>query len=212
MFTNYTVASNHILAYKDKPVRAVKTPNVGGSMSVRRFLLMHFTAGRNAESSINWLCNPSSKVSAHLVIARSGEVIQLAPFNVITWHAGRSQWKWNGELYQGLNSCSIGIEFDNYGRLSRKNGQWVTWFGAPVPDKEVAESVHKHGGPKSGWHTYTDDQISSGMEVAAALIKRYNLDEVIGHDDVSPGRKDDPGPLFPMARFKSLHSLIRKKA
>jgi N-acetylmuramoyl-L-alanine amidase len=34
-------------------------------------------------------------------------------------------------------------------------------------------------------------------------VGRYNLRDVIGHDDISPGRKSDPGPAFPMDSFRS---------
>ena len=35
------------------------------------------------------------------------------------------------------------------------------------------------------------------------LTTRYNLRDVVGHDDVSPGRKSDPGPAFPISSFRA---------
>ena len=90
------------------------TPNIGGPIEPR-YLVYHFTAGRNAKSAVSWLCNRRAKASAHLVVARDGGITQLAPFNIKNWHAGRSHW--NG--LEGLNSYSIGIEMDNAGRLTR---------------------------------------------------------------------------------------------
>lgn len=40
-------------------------------------------------------------------------------------------------------------------------------------------------------------QFQACVEVAKALVARYKLDDVIGHDDIAPDRKNDPGPAFP---------------
>lgn len=48
------------------------------------------------------------KVSSHILIKRSGEIIQFVPFNERAWHAGQSN-------YKGRSSCnnfSIGIELE----------------------------------------------------------------------------------------------------
>ena len=90
----------------------VETRNKGGDLAPR-YLVFHYTVGKSATSSINWLTNPESKASAHLVLARDGTITQLAPFNVKTWHAGVSHW----DGLSGLDSSSIGIEMDNAGPL-----------------------------------------------------------------------------------------------
>ena len=52
-----------------------------------------------------------------------------------------------------------------------------------------------------GYHTekYTNDQYESLVEVSKALIKNYrdlNKDNIVGHSDISPDRKEDPGKYF----------------
>ena len=49
-----------------------------------------------------------SKVSAHLLIRRNGELLQFVPFNKRAWHAGESNY--NGK--SRANDFSIGIELE----------------------------------------------------------------------------------------------------
>ena len=55
-------------------------------------VVLHSTDGANAMSSAHYLARNDTSVSAHLVVARSGRVIQLLPFNVRAWHAGMSEF------------------------------------------------------------------------------------------------------------------------
>ena len=50
----------------------MRTSRTGGStMTLRRFLVIHFTDGATAESSISWWRNPDARgASAHIVIDR----------------------------------------------------------------------------------------------------------------------------------------------
>lgn len=193
---------NHRLVNDDgTPVRFVKTPNVGGPVDPR-YLVMHYTAGRDAAESIAWMANPAAKASAHVVIARDGAVTQMVPFDRVAWHAGKSRW----EGLNGLNAFSLGIELDNAGILTRSgDGKWKAWFGGSFKDADVTQAVHKDeaaAGTVRGWHEYTDAQLEAAAEVATALVAHYGIGSVIGHDDIAPGRKQDPGPLFPMGSFR----------
>ncbi len=144
-----------------------------GGMLKAKYLVMHFTAGSNAGSSTAWLRSPKSKASAHVVIGRDGTVIQLVPFNKVAWHAGLSRW----ESLVGMNQYSIGIELDNAGR------------------------VYKRADGK--WQTYSSVQLEVARDVAALIMAEYKLVDVVGHDDIAPGRKNDPGPAFPTESFRS---------
>lgn len=176
------------------------TPNVGGAL-VPRYLVMHYTAGSSAASSIASLCTqkPQGNASAHIVLARDGAITQLAPFNVVTWHAGVSQW--NGIV--GLNSASIGIEMDNAGPMSVVGDKFIAWFGREYPKSDVLMAAHKHGGPVRPWHAYTAVQIERALELADLLVAQYGLVDILGHDDIARGRKQDPGPAFPLASIAS---------
>lgn len=160
-------------------------------MNVRRFLVIHFTAGASAMSSVDFWRTPDAKgASAHLVIDRDGTIIQCRPFNRTCGHAGKSSWKG----FTGLNSCSIGIELANGG------SSYPTKFSKLPP---LFNTRHKNGGPPVEWETYTREQLAACEAVSKALVARYSLDDVIGHDDIAPDRKTDPGPAFPMGKLRA---------
>ncbi|MGR5546652.1 N-acetylmuramoyl-L-alanine amidase [Vibrio sp. PNB22_2_2] len=189
------IKAHKLFRTDDSQVPFKRSPNQSSGAIQPRYLVMHYTAGSSAESSISWLTNPLAKASAHLVIGRDGAITQLVAFNRKAWHAGRSQWKG----VKGLNSHSIGIELDNPGLLQGSAGNWRTTWGRPVPDNEVL--VDSNG---SGWHVYTEQQLEVARNVSLTLVRHYELEEIIGHKDIAPTRKNDPGPAFPMSTFQSL--------
>ncbi|GAC1629260.1 MAG: hypothetical protein NVS9B10_20200 [Nevskia sp.] len=175
------------------------SPNQSGSLSAI-FLVMHYTAGTSMAAAVSWLKNPAAKASAHLVIGRDGAVVQLVPFNRRAWHAGVSKW---GNL-EGMNQYSIGIELVNAGKLVRRaDGQWITWSKEIIQAADVTIARHKDELSDAGWHEYTDVQIQIALNIATALNASYGFTDILGHDDISPHRKTDPGPLFPMNSFRS---------
>lgn len=176
---------------------AIRKPISGGSeMRVRRFLIMHFTAGATALSSINfWKTSEAKGANAHIVIDRDGTIYQCRPFNRTAGHAGKSFWRDpnTGKGYENLNSCSIGIEFANGG------DSFPTRFSS-LP---ATRAKHKNGGPMTDWETYPKAQIDAGSALSKLLVERYNLDDLVGHDDIAPDRKNDPGPAFPLNQFRT---------
>jgi N-acetylmuramoyl-L-alanine amidase len=187
------------------PYPFVPSPNFDEGLQPE-YLVMHYTAGTSAEGAVSWLTNPASQASAHLVIGRDAKITQLVPFDKIAWHAGRSFW----EGRTGLNRYSIGIELDNAGRLARHGDRWRAWLGAEYEDGQVIEAVHKSDTEPGGWHIYTPQQIQVAFQVASILVAEYDLLDVIGHEDIAPLRKTDPGPAFPMQSFRA--ALLGRRA
>jgi N-acetylmuramoyl-L-alanine amidase len=191
---------NHLLySTPNDQVEFQRTPNFGKPIRPI-YLIIHYTAGTTAAGTIEWFKNPKSKASAHLILDRDGAVTQMVPFNRRAWHAGQSRW---GELTD-LNNYSIGIELVNAGKLrQRSDGAWLSWAKQRIPDDQVTLASHKNEEVVTGWHEYTDAQITATVELGMILAERYGLVDVLGHDDVAPTRKIDPGPLFPMSSIRS---------
>jgi N-acetylmuramoyl-L-alanine amidase len=191
---------NHRLLYDDnKPVPYFLSPNCGKTL-LPQYLVMHYTAATTDGSAISWFKTPVAQASAHLVIGRDGAVTQCAPFNVVTWHAGKSQWK--GLV--GLNNYAIGIEMVNAGRLMKVGDRFICAVDRTLIDPEdVIKATHKNETVENYWQEYTAEQMNVSLEIAALLVKQYSLKDVIGHEDIAPIRKSDPGPSFPMSSFRS---------
>lgn len=108
------------------------------------------------------------RVSAHVVIRRSGEIVQYVPFQKRAWHAGQS-------CFDGREQCndfSIGIELEG------------------CDDQP-----------------YTDAQYRGLAETARAIMVAYpaiSVPRIVGHSDIAPGRKTDPGPAFVWQYFHDL--------
>lgn len=184
----------------------VESPNESGAFGedLPDTIVIHYTAGSSAESSVDTLTDPEVRASAHLVIARDGSVTQLVPFDTIAWHAGDSSW---GDR-RALNKYSIGIELDNAGRLTRSGDRYTSWFGRTYPEEEVIRATHRNEEDPSYWHRFTEAQITRTYDICKLLIRTYDIKDILGHEEISPGRKSDPGPAFPLDKMREhlLHS------
>lgn len=164
---------------------------VGGSaMNIRRCLVIHFTSGATAKSSIDSMRD--NGLSCHLVIDRDGTIYQCRPFNKTCGHAGVSRWRdpKTGVRYNGVNGFGIGIELANAGDDQALAERWTK-----LP---LVTARHRNGGLIQKWETYPPEQIAVCTEAAKVICARYNLDDITGHDCIAPERKNDPGPAFPM--------------
>jgi len=52
---------------------------------------------------------------------------------------------------------------------------------------------------------FTDAQYAQLAGLTRALAAAYPVADIVGHADIAPGRKTDPGPHFDWPRFRALH-------
>ncbi|MDF8364186.1 N-acetylmuramoyl-L-alanine amidase [Achromobacter anxifer] len=132
-----------------------------------RSVVLHYTSVDDAHS-MELLSK--GKVSAHYLVNDAGRVYRLVDENRAAWHAGISSWYGN----IAMNSTSIGIEIVNPGWTEGPDGK-------PV------------------WHPYNERQLRTLTILLRDIIQRHDIapENVVGHSDIAPQRKVDPGPLFP---------------
>jgi len=161
-----------------------------------KYIVMHFTTGTQISSTINHFTTAFT-ASTHLLIGRDGRVIQFVPFNKSAHHVGLGFW----ENERDLNRMTIGIELDNAGYLSHINGEWLR-RKTVIPPELVEEAVHWKAFRPRGWEKFTDVQLKVALDIVKALVKHYNIQDILGHDMVNLLNRTDPGPLFPIEDWR----------
>ena len=183
-------------------ISQLTSPNQGGPFAAAApdTLILHFTNGDDAAWAIDALRDPTpgGRVSAHLVVPRDGAVTQLVPFDTIAWHAGHSAWGGRTDF----NQCSIGIEIDNAGRLQPEADHFVSWRGTGYDESDVVQATHRNERAPSWWHRYPQPQLDRVELLCALLVDRYKMRWILGHEEIAPDRKHDPGPAFPLDELR----------
>lgn len=142
-----------------------------GQSSRVQYIILHYTS-TDLLRSLALLTQ--GEVSAHYLIDDgSAKIYRLVDEDRRAWHAGDSEWQ--GRTW--LNASTIGIELVNQGYYEGPAGRY--------------------------WQPYGEAQIQALIVLLKDLVKRHDLpiDSIIGHNDIAPQRKVDPGPLFPWKRL-----------
>ncbi|MFG6077431.1 N-acetylmuramoyl-L-alanine amidase [Erwinia sp. OPT-41] len=138
-----------------------------------KVLVIHYTA-EDFPRSLATLTD--REVSVHYLIpakpfqhGKQPVVLRLVPESELAWHAGISFWRGATRL----NDTSLGIELENPGYRRTPQGR--------------------------AWYPFSREQMAALMPLARDITRRYGIrpQDVVGHSDIAPQRKQDPGPLFP---------------
>lgn len=142
-----------------------------GQDSRAQYIVIHYTSS-DLQRSLDIL--KGRDVSSHYLIGEAPATIyRLVDENRRARHAGESEW--DGRTW--LNSSSIGIELVNRGYVESERGRL--------------------------WYPYSDEQIDALIVLLKDIMQRHGLKPgaIVGHSDIAPQRKVDPGPLFPWKRL-----------
>lgn len=188
-------------------------PNMAPLIADPTAIVIHYTGGGHYwNSSVKWFMDPASRVSAHFVVGRWGEVAQVVPLSMKAWHVGQSSL--GGE--DGVNDFSFGIEIANVGPVEKDGSSCFYQEGAerkryPGEWGEPIWGSYQLGGASvfGYWEPYKDVQVAAVARLCAYLVTEFQIgtDRIVGHEDVCipEGRKTDPGPLWDWSSFmKSL--------
>mgnify|MGYP001597142049 FL=1 len=139
--------------------------------------------------------------STHFVILRDGSVLQAAPIEDRTWHAGGSTWiGLAGERVTDINRRSIGIDLECVGPLAYTRGCWRDDYGGRYEGPLPVADDDEHFEP------YREAQILALLglvpQIVAALPILCHSGRWVGHSDIRR-TKIDPGPAFPWARLRA---------
>jgi N-acetylmuramoyl-L-alanine amidase len=175
------------------------SPNFDDRKRPIRFIVLHYTGMQSADGALRVLSDPLPQREAYLkeipaspllVDGRPADrVLVPAPMSKVSSHylvyedgrvfqlvdEAKRAWHAGRGSWDGeadVNSCSIGIEIAN-------------------------------GGHDFGLPDFPEAQIQSVMTLVHAIMERHGLDRqhVIGHSDLAPSRKPDPGEKFPWKRL-----------
>ncbi|CAD5373277.1 N-acetylmuramoyl-L-alanine amidase AmiD [Rubrivivax sp. A210] len=137
------------------------------------FVVLHYTVGdfRRAMQVLT-----EGEVSAHYLLSDEvpPRIYRLVDETRRAWHSGNSAW----QGHRLLNASSIGIEIVHPGPRTDGEGRRVD---IPFPEAQI------------------EALIPLLRDIAARHAIRP--ERILGHGEVSPSYKEDPGPTFPWRRL-----------
>ncbi len=78
------------------------------------------------------------------------------------------------------------------------------WYGrSDLNAASIGIEIVNRGPVNGGWQPYSESQIRTLMALLKDVVARHQIlsRNVVGHSDIAPQRKQDPGPAFPWKRL-----------
>jgi N-acetyl-anhydromuramyl-L-alanine amidase AmpD len=165
-----------------------------------RMIVIHHTS-EDFQGSLDILTKDSSRpVSSHYLVPEPGDpsykdknlkVYQLVPEEGRAWHAGSSYWAGR----TALNDMSVGIEIVNQ--------TYCRNAAEPAPRVEAGQPPARI----CFYPDFPESQLAMVIDLLRGITARHpevKPTDIVGHSDIAPQRKIDPGPRFPWQRLYKL--------
>ena len=169
--------------------------------------VIHWTAGhRNGLKTGRSFMTKSRYL--YFLIDANGGILQPRPINEWGYHCGKSYWRGRSSLHRYF----VGIECQAAGKLKKIDGDFYPWwdrggsnYTGPyrkrpanrIPADQVAYSPHRENISGGYYHKLTISQFNAVRKLVLWLhynnTDSFDLGNVVGHDEISPGRKVDMG-------------------
>lgn len=190
-------------------------------------IIVHYSAGYNAEGCHNTL--EKRGLSVHATIERDGVIWRQVGDENRSIHAGSGRWCG----VSNMNHHAFGFEIANLGPLdgvfdgkspifvfdpakrkteeinplSDGNVYYRDESGVRILTRTRCETFPDHRGEVQGklWSVYPEEQLEAVFWLMWQWVRDHKIlpENVIGHEHVTPGRKQDPGPHFPWRQWEA---------
>lgn len=156
--------------------------------------VVHFTAGWQNRTGRDFMKSFLKRGLCTDFLDENGQIFQQRDGNRGGYHAGKSKWKGKSSV----SRFAPGLEIACGGKLDEKNGKLYTWFKKEVKPENARFVTKDAGYVHSGWYEkYTEAQ-EEALAKFLAWQMRQGVKQIVGHDDIAPNRKSDPGGSLSM--------------
>lgn len=171
-------------------------------------LVVHYTAGHNTHGksdAVNTMKSLSKRGLGCLTMDYDGNIYKASNqgWSDVAYHAGSSSWKGKS----GVSRYCMGMEICCPGKLIESFGEYYPWYAfkddgsirrnAKHIDQERVNLTARDRNIKGGvYEMFSEAQEQSLINFISWQLEvntEFQIDWVVGHDEISPRRKSDPG-------------------
>jgi N-acetylmuramoyl-L-alanine amidase len=165
------------------------SPNFDVRAGAIDLVVLHYTGMQDAETALRRLVDPAPRAGDYPGPWQASDIDPATPLARVSTH------------------YVVGEDGAVYRVVDERNRAWhagqSSWEGrGDVNSRGVGIEI-VNGGHDFGLPPYPDAQIGSVIALVRDILQRNRLDptRVVGHSDIAPARKADPGEHFPWKRL-----------
>jgi N-acetylmuramoyl-L-alanine amidase len=165
----------------------LKTPHKWHGLP--KVFIIHHTAGWQNQKPIDFFKRFLRLGYCCYFMDESGQIFQQHHGNTGGHHAGKSNWN----SKSNVSSFAGGIEIASGGKLEQRDGGFFSWFNKKVEKGNWRKGTHEQGYMSEGFYECFTAAQEKSLKMFCNWLVNNGVEEIVGHDQISPGRKQDPG-------------------